>query len=133
MKKYNKEDLVNKIIRLRTTDGYTVHMIIEYIKSTGLSQRTAYKLIEASNDKVSSINEKTIKKSLDDVLDRFEEQYYNAIKDGDKKEAREVLKEIAKLKGLYNEKINISGNIEHNIDVIKLISIKKDDEDGIED
>jgi hypothetical protein len=128
-KKYKKEDLVNKIIDLRIKQGYSVLMIIEFVVSQGLSSRTAYNLLEESRSKIASYSEKDHMKALEDSINRFENLYADAIKENNKKEARELLKEISKLKGLYTEKVDVSGKIEHSIDVIKLISVKKNEEE----
>lgn len=75
-------------------------------------------------------NLKNHEHNLNLMNSRIEDLINKCYDENDKKTMVQLLKLQSDILGLNKIQMDISGNIEHSIDVIKLISIKKDD-DGI--
>lgn len=116
-----REDLIDSIIKMRIQKGCSYGTIMDFITNEiGYAKSYGYELIR---DAKKEINERAIinfGEDLKEDIERFEELYFLALKEGNKKEARECLKEISKLKGHYTERIDINGTLNHNVKIIRL-------------
>lgn len=125
-----REDLVETIIKMRINKGCSYLTIMEFIIEQGYAKSYGYELIR---DAKKEINERSIinfGEDLKEEIERFEELYYQALRDGNKKEARENLKEISKLKGHYVERVDLTSGGKA-INKIEIVHIKtKEDLDG---
>jgi hypothetical protein len=118
---FKRAELVDQIIRMRIDKGMTRLSILDFLKSEmKLSQSYGYELIRDAAIEFDNRAIQNFGKDLKEDIERFEKLYEDAIKQKNSKEARELLKEISKLKGHYKDRIELSGNIEHTIQVIKL-------------
>lgn len=99
-------DLTDEIIKRRIKLGQSRLTVMDWlIKEKGYSKSRAYDYLQMSDKE---INERSVKNFGDDLkfdIERFEMLYEEAKAVGNEKEARECLKEIAKLKGHYVERI----------------------------
>jgi hypothetical protein len=117
-----KDDLIDLLIKKRIVEGLSRLSLFDYIvKELKYKPSYAYELIRDANDEV---NNRCIIAFKDDVksdLERWENLYEDAIKWGDKRSARECLKEIGRIKGHYVERVEHSGEVTYKIpEIIKL-------------
>lgn len=127
---FKRNDIIDQIIRLRIKEGYTRLSILEFLsKELGYSLSFSYALYADASKEIDQRSIQNFGKDLKEDIERFENLYQKAMKDKNMKEAREVLKEISKLKGHYVERVELNGQIDHNVKVIKLNG--PDDMDGI--
>jgi hypothetical protein len=118
---FKRNDIIDSIIKMRIEKGCTRLTILEFLKKDlGYSQPYAYELIRDANVEFNQRAIQNFGEDLKEDIERFERLYEKSILDKNYREAREVLKEIAKLKGHYTERLQIDGNVNHNISVIKL-------------
>lgn len=118
---FKRSDIIDKIIRLRIDEGFTRMSILNFLtKELGYSIPYSYELIRDASKEFDQRVIQNFGEDLKEDIERFERLYERAMANKNIKEAREVLKEIAKLKGHYTERLQISGDLNHNISVIKL-------------
>lgn len=123
MKRYKKEDVVQAIINMRVKELLPSKDCIEFlITDCGYKQSQAYLIYKQAQEEIGEHYRKTNLNALEETLSQYDSLLRAAKKSGNIRESREILKEIGKLKGLYIEQVNHSGNIEHNISVIRLIT-----------
>lgn len=125
-----REDMIETIIRMRIKEGATYLTIMDWItKENGFKISYGYELIR---DAKKEINERAIinfGEDLKEDIERFEMLYNQNLLEGNKREARENLKEISKLKGHYVERTDITSNGKE-ITEIKLIHITNNGSTG---
>lgn len=118
---FKRNDIIDSIIRMRIEKGCSRLTILEFLKNDlGYSQPYAYELIRDANTEFNQRAIQNFGEDLKEDIERFERLYEKAMVDKNFREAREVLKEIAKLKGHYTERLQIDGKLDHTISVIKL-------------
>lgn len=118
---FKKNDVIENIIKLRLEGHKSRTTILKFLQSElGYSQSYSYELIR---DAAKEFEQRAVINFGDDLkedIERFEIMYEKAMKANNLKEARELLKEISKLKGHYKERIELSGGLDTTIRVIKL-------------
>jgi hypothetical protein len=118
---FKRTDLIDTIIRMRIEKGFTRLSILEFLKNElGYSQPYAYELIRDANVEFNQRAIQNFGEDLKEDIERFERLYERAMHNKNFREAKDVLREIAKLKGHYTERLQLSGELNHNISVIKL-------------
>jgi hypothetical protein len=118
---FKRNDIIDAIIKMRIEKGCTRLTILNFLKNDlGYSQPYAYELIRDANTEFNQRAIQNFGEDLKEDIERFERLYEKSMVDKNYREAREVLKEISKLKGHYTERLQINGNIDHTIQVIKL-------------
>jgi hypothetical protein len=123
MKTYKKEEIVQKIIDMRVKEFVPSRDIIDFLINTcGYKQSQAYNIYRDSQSKIAEHYQRTNLNALEETLNQYDSLLRLAKKNGNGREAREILKEMGKLKGLYIDRVEHSGSVEHQIQVIKLIS-----------
>lgn len=121
-KTFKRNDFIDIIIDLRLKNGLSRTSIFEHLtKELELSGSYAYQLIREASEEFESRSVVNFGKDLAIDIERFEVLYEKAIKAGDKKEAREVLKEISKLKGHYKERLDITSGGDKLTTIINII------------
>jgi hypothetical protein len=121
-KTFKRNDFIDIIIDLRLKKGLSRTSIFEHLtKELELSSSYAYQLIREASEEFESRSVVNFGKDLAIDIERFEVLYEKAIKAGDKKEAREVLKEISKLKGHYKERLDITSGGDKLTTIINII------------
>ena len=124
----NKKDLVQTLVKKKTEDKMSNYNMIEFLKSEpyNYSLSEAYKLMKAADVYIAEIYKEWNINALECALNDLAEQKIKASKAFDRKLVLEITKEENKLKGLYTEKIEVSGALK--INTIKLVEVKKKDE-----
>jgi hypothetical protein len=118
---FKRGDLIDSIIKMRIDKGMTRLSILDFLKDDlKLSLSYAYELIADASKEFDQRAIQNFGNDLKEDIERFEKLYEDAIRNKNNKEARELLKEISKIKGHYVERVELSGNIEHTIQVIRL-------------
>jgi methionyl-tRNA synthetase len=118
---HKKSDLIDAIIKMRVEKGLSRLTIMNFLmKDMGFAQSYAYELLRDAQAESDARAVQNFGNDLKEDIERFEQLYEKAMINKNLREAREVLKEIAKLKGHYTERLQIDGNINHTISVIKL-------------
>jgi hypothetical protein len=114
--KVKREEIISKIVDMRVNRGWSILTILEFLK-TELKYKPsyAYELINESRDYINNSLSMIFGDSLKEDIERFESLYQNAILNKNIREARELLKEISKLKGHYIERVELSGNIDFTV------------------
>jgi hypothetical protein len=128
--KYKKQDLINRIVDMSCTGTLQVE-ILNWLQSEGSCKISyCYELLREAkpiiNDTLRDIAKDRIEKTLADL----EQMMYEAKVAGDKKLALDIYKEINRITGVTTQKVDITSAGERidSISVIRLIEIKKDDE-----
>ena len=118
---FKRTDLIDTIIKMRIEKGFTRLSILDFLKTElGYSQPYAYELIRDANNEFNQRAIQNFGEDLKEDIERFERLYERAMANKNFREAKDVLKEIAKLKGHYTERLHIDGKLDHTISVIKL-------------
>lgn len=128
--KYKREDIIDSIVKMRIEKGASTKTIIQdyLMGQLKFGQTYAYDLLKAAREKIVKIYETQNVSLANEALGHLESMYEDAIKQKNNKLALEIRKEMNKLTGLYAaEKIEVSGAVK--IETIKLIEIKKDNDD----
>lgn len=106
---FKRNDIIDLIIDMRLNKGKSRTTIFNYLKDElGYSPSYSYDLIRDAAKEFDIRAIQNFGEDLKEDIERFEILYEDAIKSGNKKEAREVLKEISKLKGHYKERVEMS-------------------------
>ena len=127
---YKKNDMIEKLIHLRLKEGYSKHSLLEYCKNTfNKSYAYGYQLIAEAEKEIQKFKWNTYSEDIELEIARLEEVYQLAMNEETRNLfiAKDTLKEINKLKGLYidRQEVKLSGDIS----VIKLTKAIKSEED----
>jgi len=106
-----KNDLIDQIINMRIKEGKTRQDIFQFLRDLEYAPSTCYEYMQKAKDESDMRSVQNFGEDLKEDIERFEALYASCLKEGNKREARENLKEIAKLKGHYCERIAISGEL----------------------
>jgi hypothetical protein len=129
--KYKKIDLIAKVVEL-TTSGVPQPQIIDWLIKEGECKIDyVYQVLKAAKPIILDTLKDIATNRLEETIVKMERMYQEALIGKDKKLALDIQKEINKISGLHNQKIDVTTNGEslNNITTIKLIEIKKDNED----
>lgn len=130
--KYKKIDLINKIVEM-SCSGVSQPEILVWLKSEGECQLSySYELLREAKPIILETLKDISKDRLETTIRELEQMKMDAKLSGDKKLAIEIQKEINKISGLHNQKIDVTTNGEsiNQISVIKMIEVKKEDNDN---
>lgn len=109
---FEKNDLLDSIIKMRLQGHKSRTSIRKFLMDElGYSSSYAYELIREASEEFDSRTIQNFGRELKEDIERFELLLEANYKAGNLREARENLKEIAKLKGHYKERIELSGEI----------------------
>jgi hypothetical protein len=129
--KYKKDDLI-KIIVDKVCEGIPQAQIKKLIM--GLDNYSAVYFYELYRDAKPIFREAlkgVAENRLESTIEEMEVQYQGALSDGDRRLANEIRKEINKISGLHQQKVDITtqGEKINNIEVIKIIEIKNNEDE----
>ena len=120
-----KQDLINKIVEM-SCSGISQPEIMNWLLSTGGAKIAyCYVLLREAKPIILDTLKDISKDRLETTIRELDQMYYEAKLSGDKKLALEIKKEINKISGLHNQKMDIETISTPTI--IKLIEIKKED------
>ena len=81
-------------------------VVMWLMEEYGVAQRTAYQHIEGMYKKINDLSKENFETSYTDVIMKYEELYTKAVDKGDLKTARAILADVAKIKGVFIERVN---------------------------
>ena len=118
-----RQDLINEIIELRINQGYSNINLLNYLMNEKkLSQPYAYELMRNAKGTIAEMTLSAFKEDMEQEIARWEVLYQKAIAENNLFIAKDVQKEISKIKGLYIERQEVTHQLE--LKTIKLIEIK---------
>jgi hypothetical protein len=121
-----RQDLINEIIELRINQGYSNINLLNYlINDKNLSQPYAYELMRNAKGAIAEMTLAAFKEDIENEIARWEMLYQKAIEEKNLFIAKDIQKEISKIKGLYIERQEVTHQLE--LKTIKLIEIQSDD------
>lgn len=123
-----KPDLIKKIVEW-VGDGVGQSEMIQRIKDMGYCIQYAYQLLNEAKPLINEMLKDLGTERLNITITKLEGLYREA--NGDRRLQLEIQKEINKISGLHQQKVDITTDGEkiNNIQIIKLIEIKNN-EDG---
>jgi hypothetical protein len=126
---YKKQDIIDEIVRLRLKEGYSKHSLLEHLKNTyGYKPTTSYGYIQQAEVEIKKLKFQAYSDDIEIEIQRMEELYQKALLEKNLFVAKDCLKEINKLKGLYIERQELK--IDGDIKVIKLTKAIKDEKNN---
>ncbi len=121
-----KELRVKQVISMLVIGKYRWEIVQEFSK--------LWKCSEANVDQYIADAKKLMKshfkdETVEDILSKYNFLYNDALMSGDKKLAVKILDSIAKVGGYVTDKLQVSGELNHNVTVIKLIGPPTDNKE----
>lgn len=129
--KYKKIDLIAKVVEM-TSSGIPQPEIKDWLMSEGECKIDyVYQILTAAKPIILDTLKGIAADRLEETIVKMERMQQEAIDLKDRKLAVDIQKEINKISGLHSQKIDVTTNGESisQITTIKLIEIKKDDDD----
>ena len=109
MKKFNKDKIIQEVIKMRIKNLSSTDTILQYImKEAGVKQAQAYNYLSESQDIISEMYKDIRKTALEEAIAQTQTLLEEATSTIDKLKVRQ---ELSKLQGLYIEKVEHSGEI----------------------
>ena len=109
MKKFNKDKLIEEVVKMRIKDLSSTATILDYImKAADVKQAQAYNYLSEAQDIISEMYKDIRKAALEEAIAQTQTLLEQAETVADKLKVRQ---ELSKLQGLYIEKIQHSGEI----------------------
>lgn len=109
--KYTKDDLIDEIIRLRLEECRSTKTILDMLKNTlGYSNTQAYEYLKWAREKISEQYSLMNPAKLEEAIGQYEEAIEIQRQKKDWKMWSELNRELNKLKGLVNNKIDVTTN-----------------------
>lgn len=129
-RKLNKDTGIKFIYDCMITKGMTSEATKRlFVETYQLSDLSFYNYYSEYKKFLQELYKQNMELIVEENLNRLKDLYEKAIKKGDIRNAREIIKEINNLTGITKQKIEIEGNLNHNIQVIKLVEYKNKDEE----
>ena len=115
---YKTEDIINELINLKIKEHYSNMSLLEHLKTKyNFSKSWAYNWLNAVSNEIKLIQEKNIENLLAEQQGKLLNDIEQMKKDGEhKRTILEYLKEYNKISGLYQERIQITGDIKIQAD-----------------
>ena len=125
---HKKDDLI-KIIIERFASGVPQARVVQEIIDMGYSIPYFYDLYREAKPLIQETLKGIAENRLETTIIEMENQYQQSLINGDRRLANEIRKEINKISGLHQQKIDVTTNGEkiNEISVIKLIEIKNNE------
>jgi len=127
---YKKEDLMRMIVEWKA-EGRMHNTVIANIRELGYSIDYAYALLREAKPLIMETLKDLAKDRIETTIAELETMKFNAMQAEDLNLALQIQKEINKITGLHLERLDVTtnGKTIENIQVIKMIEIKKEEED----
>ena len=129
--KYKKIDLIAKVVEM-TTSGIAQPIVKEWLMNEGECKIDyVYQVLNDAKPIILDILKGIAADRLEETIVKMERMQQEAADLKDRKMVVDIQKEINKISGLHNQKIDLTTNGEsiNNITTIKMIEIKKEDND----
>jgi uncharacterized protein YggE len=109
MKKFNKDKLIEEVVKMRIKDLASTATILDYImKAADVKQAQAYNYLSEAQDIISEMYKDIRKAALEEAIAQTQTLLEQAETVIDKLKVRQ---ELSKLQGLYVDRIEHSGEI----------------------
>lgn len=130
---YKKDDLIKMIVEWATS-GISSPEIRQKILKLGYQTSYYYTLYNEAKPIIRETLMDLAKDRLEETISVMEEQYRLSLEEGERRLANDIRKEINRISGLHEQKIDITskGDKINQIEVIKIIEVKNEDDEDIE-
>ena len=115
-----KEQRVKQVIALLVIGKYRWEIVSELSQEWECSESNVDQYIAEAKKLMS---EHFSQETVEDILSKYNYLYNDALRCGDKKLAKSILDSIAKVGGYVTDKLQVSGELNHNVTVIKLNNV----------
>lgn len=131
MAKYKKEDIIDAIIKMRIEKMASTKTIIkDFLQNElGYGQTYAYELLKEARKKIVELYDSKNSASLEEAIGQLEEMAEDAKQAKNYKLAFNIRQELSRIQGHYKDKIELSGEVNHKIEVIRLIGPDENNND----
>ncbi len=128
--KYKKDDLIKMIVD-KVCSGIPQAKIKEDIMGLGYGPVYFYELYRDAKPIFKEALKGVAENRLEFTIEEMEKRYNEASDDGDKRLANDIRKEINKISGLHQQKVDITskGDKISNIEIIKITQIKNEEDE----
>lgn len=124
--KYKKQDLITKVVEMYSS-GYSQYEIINWLGGEGECQIAyCYQILKLAKPLVLETLKDITKERIEITINELEKEKTQAKLLGDRKLALDIQKEINKISGLYQEKVDITTKGDKLDDVVKIIIVNGD-------
>ena len=129
---YKKDDLIKMIVEWATS-GVSSPEIRQKILKLGYQTSYYYTLYNEAKPIIRQTLMDLAKDRLEETISVMEEQYRLSLEEGERRLANDIRKEINRISGLHEQKIDITskGDKINQIEVIKIIEVKNEDDEDI--
>lgn len=118
-----KEEIVQVLCDKILKEKISNFNMVEFVKKEyGYQQSYAYQVVRDARAKIADVYKDWNIDLLQNTIADLENQKEIAMKCRNYKLVLEITKEINKISGLYIDRVEHSGSVEHKIDVIKIIA-----------
>jgi hypothetical protein len=127
---WKKTDLIAKVVEM-SCSGQSQQEILRWLQVVGeCGIDWAYTIIREAKPIINAALTGLAEERLNMTIAELERQKYDAMTSNDKRLVLEIQKEINKVGGLHQQKMDVTtgGEKLNQISVIKLIEVKKDDD-----
>jgi hypothetical protein len=125
---FKREDIINELVNMRIDKGQSTKECIDFLKKDlGYKHAYAYELYRDARVKIMELYNSKNEASLEEAIGQLERMLGYHMMTKNFKQALEVRKELSKIAGHYTDKIEMSGNLSHIVEVIRLNGPKKED------
>ncbi len=130
---YKKDDLIAMIVEWATS-GVSSPEIRQKILKLGYQTSYYYTLYNEAKPIIRQTLMDLAKDRLEETISVMEEQYRLSLVEGERRLANDIRKEINRISGLHEQKIDITsqGDKINQIEVIKIIEVKNEDNEDTE-
>ncbi len=130
---YKKDDLIAMIVEWATS-GISSPEIRQKILKLGYQTSYYYTLYNEAKPIIRQTLMDLAKDRLEETISVMEEQYRLSLVEGERRLANDIRKEINRISGLHEQKIDITsqGDKINQIEVIKIIEVKNEDNEDTE-
>jgi len=129
---FKKQDLIKFIVDW-TCEGLPQAEIRRKFIGLGYEISYFYEVHKEAKPIIKDALQHIVENKLEETINEMEEQYKLALDDNDRRLANDIRKEINKISGLHQQRIDITTDGEkiNKIDVIKIIEIKPNNDENV--
>lgn len=110
MKNFKKDEIIRKVIDMRIKDCASTRTILEYLQNEcGYETTQSYNYLKWAREEIKEQFNQTNPEAINEAIAQYEEMLQLIKKEKNYKLWNDMNKELNKLKGLYETKINLSG------------------------
>ena len=110
MKNFKKDEIIRKVIDMRIKDCASTRTILDYLQNEcGYEKTQSYNYLKWAREEIKEQFNQTNPEAINEAIAQYEEMLQLIKKEKNYKLWNDMNKELNKLKGLYETKINLSG------------------------